>query len=375
MKKIHIFKPGTHTSAGGSTIDFSEDILRAAVEAYDPALHEAPIVVGHPADNGPAYGWIGKLDYADGDGIYAEPRQLEEQFSELVKEGRFKKVSASFYSPDAPTNPKPGAYYLRHLGFLGAQAPAIKGLKGIEFSEAEEGVVEFGEFDLYTTHGVFKRLREWIIDRFSREEADSVIPDWALEDLDMARRWELEAEAAKAEPAPGFTEHHKDPEDNDMELKEQLDAALAENQRLKDQSSEFSERETALKAKEAEIAKGQITGRLNSLADAGKILPADVAPLAEFAANLDAEEVVEFGEADTAKTSRRDFFMAWLDTQPKRVDFAEHSADNDDPKIPDNPAAKAARINDYRERMEAKGNQVTYDQALRMVNTGKDLEA
>ncbi len=51
----------------------------------------------------------------------------------MVKAGRFKSRSASFYHPDNPNNPKPGVYYLRHVGFLGAQPPAVKGLKAVEF--------------------------------------------------------------------------------------------------------------------------------------------------------------------------------------------------------------------------------------------------
>lgn len=373
MKKIHIFKPGTHTSAGGSTIEFSEDVLRAAVEAYDPDLHLAPIVVGHPRDNGPAYGWIGGLEYHEGDGIYAEPQELEEQFSELVKDGRFKKVSASFYAPDAPTNPKPGAYYLRHLGFLGAQPPAIKGLKPIEFSEAEEGVVEFGEFDIATTQGIFKRLREFLIDKFSRDEADKVIPDWALEDLDMAKRMAQDANA-KPDPAPGFSEPNQNPEDPDMDLQKKLDDALAKIQQLENEHNNFSERETALKQKEAAIAKSEIKRTIQGMADEGKVLPADVDHLAEFASQLDNEQVVEFGEGDEAKTNRRDFFLAWLSKQPKRVDFNEHSDDDDDPEKPADPAQKAARITDFMEKQSAAGKPVTYDQALRAVNEGTDRE-
>ena len=178
MKRINIFKPGTHTSASGSTLSFSESDLQASVDAYDPELHEAPITVGHPKDNLPAYGWIKSLSFSEERGIDATPDQVDSDFAEMVTAGRFKKVSASFYSPDAPNNPKPGAYYLRHVGFLGAQPPAIKGLKSVEFNEAEEGVVEFSEpWDTQNTASMFRRLREFLIDKFSKDEADQVIPE------------------------------------------------------------------------------------------------------------------------------------------------------------------------------------------------------
>jgi hypothetical protein len=46
-------------------------------------------------------------------------------------------VSASFFSPGQEGNPEPSAYYLKHVGFLGAMAPAVKGLAPLNFSERE----------------------------------------------------------------------------------------------------------------------------------------------------------------------------------------------------------------------------------------------
>jgi hypothetical protein len=141
---IQIFRPGRHTAMDGSTISFSAADIAAAAAAYDPALHEAPIVVGHPRTDAPAYGWVQGLATGEGGGLEATPSQIDPAFAELVRAGRFKHVSAAFYGPDAPSNPKPGVWYLRHVGFLGAQPPAVKGLRPVAFGEAE-GVVEFSD--------------------------------------------------------------------------------------------------------------------------------------------------------------------------------------------------------------------------------------
>ena len=66
MKPLHIFRAGRHTASCGTALDFDENALQRAVDAYDPAVHEAPIVAGHPKDNGPAFGWIKGLSFADG---------------------------------------------------------------------------------------------------------------------------------------------------------------------------------------------------------------------------------------------------------------------------------------------------------------------
>lgn len=135
MQPIHIFKAGKQTASSGVTIEFSEADVLATAEAYDPSLHEAPIVIGHPEQEDPAYGWISHLA-AQAGSLYATPSQLNADFAEMVKAGAYKKVSASFYPPEHPNNPTPGVYALRHVGFLGAQPPAVKGLKPTQFSDA-----------------------------------------------------------------------------------------------------------------------------------------------------------------------------------------------------------------------------------------------
>lgn len=135
MQRIHIFKSGKQTSSGGATIVFTEADVAATAGAYNPALHEAPIVIGHPEQEDPAYGWISQLEAQVGN-LYATPSQLNADFAEMVKAGAYKKVSASFYPPEHPNNPTPGVYALRHVGFLGAQPPAVKGLKPTQFSDA-----------------------------------------------------------------------------------------------------------------------------------------------------------------------------------------------------------------------------------------------
>lgn len=138
MQPIHIFKAGKQTSSSGLTIDFTEADVAATAAAYNPALHEAPIVIGHPEQEDPAYGWISQLAAQAGN-LYATPSQVNADFADMVQAGAYKKVSASFYPPDHPNNPTPGVYALRHVGFLGAQPPAVKGLKATQFADASDG--------------------------------------------------------------------------------------------------------------------------------------------------------------------------------------------------------------------------------------------
>lgn len=138
-KPLHIFKPGQWKTMAGELIDFSEADLQATAAAYDPKVSKAPLVIGHPKADKPAQGWARELQATDR-GLFALADQVDPAFAESVRDGRYGTISARFYRPTDASNPKPGVWYLRHIGFLGAQPPGVKGLDEPEFAEgAEDG--------------------------------------------------------------------------------------------------------------------------------------------------------------------------------------------------------------------------------------------
>lgn len=194
---IQCFKPGRHLALSGATLEFAQSDLAATAAAYDPALHEAPLVVGHPALDAPAYGWVQALAFAAG-ALEAAPRQVNAEFAELVNTGAFKKVSAAFWTPDAPGNPVPGVYYLRHIGFLGAAAPAVQGLRTPKFAADEAGVVEFSAafssaWDDVDNASLWRGLRDWVLGKFGLDEADRAVPAYLVTSVERAAQAELNA--------------------------------------------------------------------------------------------------------------------------------------------------------------------------------------
>ncbi|NYT80885.1 peptidase [Alcaligenaceae bacterium] len=291
MKSVHIFQPGTHTAMSGQSVVFGESDLAASVAAYDPSLHEAPVVVGHPRHDAPAYGWVQSLA-TDGQGMHAQLHQVDAAFAEMVGAGRFKKVSASFYQPDAPGNPKPGVYYLRHVGFLGAQPPSIKGLRPVEFSEAEEGVIEFADMGLEIGSGLWRRMREWLIAQFGQDTADRVVPGWEIDSLADAARASREAPQSAAAPEGGvaFTEHQPNKQEMSVSEKERAQALEVENARLKEKLEQEEQRKRA----DAHAANVQFAEGLVAAGMKPAHLDVVVAALDFSEANPDAP--LEFGE-------------------------------------------------------------------------------
>jgi hypothetical protein len=319
-KPLQIFKAGTHTAMNGVALSFTEADLKATAAAYDPAKHEAPLVVGHPQHDTPAYGWVGSLAFAGG-ALEATPVQVNADFSEQVAQGAYKKMSASFYAPDSPNNPVPNVYYLRHIGFLGAQPPAIKGLRSPSFAEGEKGVVDFSEYDDVQNAGLWRRLREWLIGEKGQDIADQVVPSWTVQQLEQAAQDELreaqQEDSNQAGISPAFSEEGAT---MTPEEKARLEALEAENAKLKAAQVQFAEAE---KKRTADARHTANLAFAEGLVKEGKLLPVQkdvlIASL-DFMENQDT--VVNFGEGAAQKplaTAMKDMFTA----MPKLVHFGE----------------------------------------------------
>lgn len=127
---IEMFKAGPQISSAGQKMVFSEEDLDQVVNSYNPSKHEAPLIIGHEQDDStPALGWVREV-WRKGKSLWGKV-ELTPKAERLIRDGVFKKVSSSFYLPDADTNPVPGNLHLRHLGLV--SIPAVKGLTA--FSE------------------------------------------------------------------------------------------------------------------------------------------------------------------------------------------------------------------------------------------------
>lgn len=362
---IEIFRTGRHTAMGGQTLAFGEADLAATVAAYDPALHEAPIVVGHPAADAPAYGWIGGLS-VEGDRLQASARQVDAQFAEVVKAGRYKRVSASFYTPDSPSNPKPGVYYLRHVGFLGAQPPAVKGLKPVSFAAAEEGVVEFADgYALGALARLLRGLREVWIGRFGQEDADKALPSWDIDQLAAQAVLDQQRQVAELpSPAPAFSEPDKEKKDVTEKPSAREAELEAENARLREQTAAFAEAEAGRR-------RADDVAFLERLEKEGRLLPANRALAAGLLGNLAAgvgpegrgAELVSFAEGRAAETPR-DALRALLAAQPVAVDFTERAGGGQPPADADDPHALARAAVEFQEAEAKAGRSITTAQAV-----------
>lgn len=338
---VPIFRGGPQTDSSGKLHD-GDALIDRAIARFNAEIHEPPACIGHPAHDKPAYGWVAGLKKsADklGNVLLAKFRQVEPTFASMVQTGRFKKRSAAFY-PDGT---------LRHVAFLGAAPPAVKGLPDVAFADGDFQSFEFSDeapWAWTSLADVFRRLREWFIEKEGQETADRLIPDWKIDDLRAA------GNPPAAEP---LTAAYTDKEEKNMTFKEKLaklfneflvkmpddgpvspvtpaspafteadiekaktEAAAKEREKV---TAEFADKERA--ARRAAV-KSEIAAFCDGLVKEGKITPAGIKfglPEILFAL-AENENQIEFGEAGE-KATPFDRMKALLASAKPLVTFGE----------------------------------------------------
>ncbi|PHY20808.1 hypothetical protein [Caulobacter sp. BP25] len=297
-----IFRAGRHRAMDGRYYTFSEADVAAIAASYDPAVHQAAYVLGHPKTDAPAWGWVDKLEVQDGQ-LVAVAGNIDPAFAEGVAAGRYRFRSADFYGPNDPANPKPGQYYLRSVGWLGAEPPAIKGL-GAAFSEtAEAEPISFAEMDLVswlasTTGNGFRGIRDWILGKFGQEDADRALGAWT-DQAATSIASEARAEAA-AEAAPAFSEAAAATPEAAAALK----ARAAE---LDAREAVLTERENRIKSDQVAFSEAARTAArdddrafVDGLVSAGRLPPAYANQVRTLLGVLDGDQAISFAEGEAA---------------------------------------------------------------------------
>lgn len=320
---LAVFAPGTHTAMDGRTMTITTEDCLDMANSYDPALSEAPFVIGHPKLTAPSYGWSRRFEYRDGF-LYTEPHQVNPAFAESFNAGSYKKRSLSFYLPNSPGNPKPGHFYPRHVGFLGAVPPGVKGLPDAEFAEFAEGddaPVSFAiPWETEVLTDLLRGVRDYIVEKDGAERADQLMPQWRLRTLE-----EIAANAvddSRISPLAYAEETNVDPNKKTpvtAEVLTQRETALAERE------AKLLASENAAKERELKARREAIVSYADGLVVAGTILPRQKSGVVEVLLSLDSTPL-SFADGDTTVSKTpEELLRDVLSEKPAVVDFSEKS--------------------------------------------------
>ena len=226
MKWCEIFRAGTHIDHNGKKVTVTTADIDKIISNFNEKNPDVPLVIGHPKVNSPAYGWVDKLK-REGKTLLATFKDVSVEFAEWVNQGLYKTRSISLYEDNT----------LRHIGWLGAQPPAIKGLASYQFAENEEiqifdfssadfresgeslaaavckasernsqhpkprnehetptgdfsewqgqdgRIIQRVDYKFQTIADILSDLRDLLIEKYDIETADKVIKSWRIDDL------------------------------------------------------------------------------------------------------------------------------------------------------------------------------------------------
>ena len=134
LQGVEIFKAGTFTDANGQEVSIDAAGLEKIAKEYNEKIKEdgnldVPVIKGHDtSSDNPAEGWVKNL-YVEDDKLYAD-FDVNDDMAEQIKEEKYKKVSICIEQSD-------DGFILKHIGLLGAAAPAVAGMQSISLNEQQ----------------------------------------------------------------------------------------------------------------------------------------------------------------------------------------------------------------------------------------------
>lgn len=328
LDNVEIFATGRHQ--GSSEVIISGRDLDDMVESFNNLSGEdgfKPVLkLGHEdaqkyfgqKKGSPNLGFVEKI-WREGEKVLANFANVPDAVVDLISKGRYNSVSIEMY-PRAEYEGKVFSNVLTAVALLGAELPAVKGLKELAaslFSEKFEGdilvLTKFDEGDMPAT--------------YTKEQLDELVAAAVAKVKDSAKA-EFDAKVSDA----------------DVKVAEALKAKKAAEAALKEFEQSAREREAA----------SIIDGAIKE----GKLVPAQRDMALAFALSLGGK--VKFGDEEKASS---ELFKQFIEAMPAKVDFSEVGAgeSNKDGTL------TAAEEVDKRSRELSKKEGITYFDARRQV--------
>lgn len=325
--KMELFRAGSQTDSSGHTKEWTEKDLDKIVSQFKSEGDEVPATLGHKVTDAPAFAWFKKV-WRDGNTLFGEMGDIVPEFATMLKNKMFKNRSIAL-RPDLS---------LRHIAFLGAERPAIKGLENFAFKAEDEEftTIEFSEND----ETILTAIKETITNLFTKELKP--------EDSEMAELEEAKLKIAELEKSNGeFSEKVKTLESEKETISKELE----------------TEKNTFSEYKENQV-KSEFSAYLDKQIEAGKIFPANKEANLKLMLSLNGQESLDYAEGDeTVKKSQVDVFKANLESAKEVINFSETATK--DKSASGDASVEISRL--VKEKMDK--SEMSYSNAFREVQS------
>lgn len=291
VKDVEVFSIGTWR--GSQKVKVDSNYLDNMVQSFQNLNSSvpgfaAPIKIGHNTRVGePAYGWVSDLRRV-GDKIVADFADVPGDMIDAIKKRLYNSVSIEVY----PAVEYAGQVFKNVLGavaLLGAEWPAVKGLKPLSASLFAECDLEKLELD---------EKEEGQMATFTQEQHDDAVKLAVTEAVN----------AAKAEMAASVE---------------------AANKKATEEGERADRAEAALTSFQSDALDAQIAEIIEQGVKDGRILPAKKDEVAAMASVFKdkASEKIKFGDKEVTVI---DMFKSYVDGLPKAVKFGEKGGSQSD---------------------------------------------
>jgi hypothetical protein len=285
LLNVEVFRAGEYGERG----TFTADDLATIAATYSPGMLEAPVTLDHD-QWGRAYGWVVSVR-AEGSRLFAD-MNIHEDMLESLRKGEYRKRSVEIYNSLKEAG---GKLYLKAVSFLGAAAPAVKGMQDLAFADGAESVaIEFSESE-------------------PQSNPDPIAPKGEPIMHEKETPTQTQAPAAPVVSVEQFAAV----QDELAETKAALAAAKTEATKFSERVESLSESLVAMKTeRDRERAEAEFGAAFSQAVNEGKAAPAERDSLLAIFSALPEGGEVRFGEE---KLSSRTAFLRTITDRPTKA--------------------------------------------------------
>jgi len=319
---FEIFRGGKQTDSRGLTHD-GDTLIKSVLRQFRPG--KPKLVIDHPEIEAPALGVVEKLKTEIRNGmttLLAKAGGVAPELAGLQKKGFFTGRSIGIAADGS----------LDHVGFLYGYHPAVKGLRGLEFTRPE-GALEFYMPDPSAMD--CRPAKQCPVGRqsFAAGQGDNeTTNEQGGKQMDLGQiRDFLKGLGLKVVPQKDATAPETPPVNGEQFSAADIEAAKKEaaEKAAKKAEAEFAAKEATARA---EAQKKEIGGWVKQLIDDGKLPPVMTAGMAEFCEALvdaGAKAPIRFSFGDAGEKKETDpaaWFKHFCEQIPKSHLFTEFAA-------------------------------------------------
>jgi hypothetical protein len=328
---VEVFRAGEQTDSNGKKQEWRNEDLDQMVGNFD-ANDRAPIVIGHPKGDSPAWGWVQSLK-REGDKLYAKFADIAPKFLEWGQAGHIANRSVKILSTGK-------GFKLGHIGFLGASPPAVEGMEALSFkADAPGQTFEFSLNPGYWASLIARgqrRMRDFFIEQFGADVADRVLPSWDIENAErIAAELQVQGENALSPIYSASNPSTEIPMPGPQTFSQaDVDAAVA-RARTEEQGKLAPQLKAAEFAKRLAANKTFVDGLVKDKDGKCRLTPAQASGLSEFLSMLEGVEVSEFAfsaEGAEKKVGIAQFAKDLLGSLPVQLELGTERATHDPAK-------------------------------------------